>query len=130
MLPHSPSSNCNVMIRNTEYTCISTYCYKIYTNSKIAIATYWFQKKKSCSWIIFIAHALSRYYQHVLQDSLWHAILGLDYDWVRDTVYWSEETAAKIFYWNVSSDRVINTGEITAPGLGIPKALKIDPFKM
>uniref|UniRef100_K1QLD4 Low-density lipoprotein receptor-related protein 6 n=1 Tax=Magallana gigas TaxID=29159 RepID=K1QLD4_MAGGI len=55
---------------------------------------------------------------------------GLDYDWVTDTVYWSEESVAKIFYWNVSSDRVANTGEITVPGLGIPKALKIDPFKI
>lgn len=35
---------------------------------------------------------------------------------------------AKIFYWNVSSDSVTNTREIVVPG--IPKALKIDPFKM
>lgn len=56
--------------------------------------------------------------------------LGLDYDWVIDIVYWSEEFVVKIFYWNVLSDRVVNIGEIMVLGLGILKVLKIDLFKM
>lgn len=56
--------------------------------------------------------------------------LGLDYDWVIDIVYWSEEFVVKIFYWNVLSDKVVNIGEIMVLGLGILKVLKIDLFKM
>ena len=55
--------------------------------------------------------------------------LGMDYDWLTDTLYWSEQSVDKIFLWNVTNGRILSPGEITATGLGFPKALKVDPFK-
>ncbi|XP_062566069.1 low-density lipoprotein receptor-related protein 4-like [Saccostrea cucullata] len=84
---------------------------------------------------IFLAKENTIYRQKLFETSnasnfsTQNRILGLDYDWVTDTLYWSEDTVTKIYAWNVSTERDSNTLEISAPNMGIPKALRVDPFK-
>ncbi|XP_061171396.1 low-density lipoprotein receptor-related protein 2-like [Saccostrea echinata] len=83
---------------------------------------------------IFLAKENTIYRQELFETfssnfSTQNRILGLDYDWVTNTLYWSEDKVSKIYAWNVSSERISNTIEISTPNMGIPKALKVDPFK-